>query len=325
MNWRWKARIQNAVAALPFGSNPVYFAIQRTAGGLRPGRISPVEWFKAGVRMVEWAESAGRGVEGKCFLEVGTGRMVNVPTALWLCGAARTVTVDLNPYLSDKLVAESNQYLRQNKDEVLKLFGARAERAEFQKRFDQLMSFKGGLAEFLKLTGVEYHSPADAARLRLPDGSIDFHISNTVLEHIPPKIISDILREARRVLAPGGLLIHFIDPSDHFSHDDGSITAVNFLRFSQREWDRWAGNQFMYHNRLRSREHLELFERAGVNVLKQEKTIDDGALGALRNGFQLDDNFKPIPPEELATTTLDVMGTFTRGVEAEARAEAMAS
>ncbi len=293
------------MAALPFASNLVYFAIQRTAGGLRPGRISPVEWFKAGVQMVEWAESAGRSVEGKRFLEVGTGRMVNVPTALWLCGAARTVTVDLNPYLSDKLVAESNQYLRQNKDEVLKLFGSKAEKTEFQNRFDQLVNFKGGLAELLKLTGIEYHSPADATRLSLPDGSVDFHISNTVLERI-----SGILREARSVLAPGGLLVHFIDPSDHFSHDDDSITAVNFLQFDQRAWDNWAGNQFMYHNRLRSHQHLELFERAGVRVLRHETSIDDKAFSALRNIFRLDENFKRFPPEELAITTLDVMGAF---------------
>ncbi|HVF86765.1 MAG TPA: class I SAM-dependent methyltransferase, partial [Pyrinomonadaceae bacterium] len=175
------------------------------------------------------------------------------------------------------------------------------------------------LAELLRLTGIEYHSPADATRLPFSDRSFDFHISNTVLEHVPGDIISGILSEARRVLTPEGLLIHFIDPSDHFSHDDNSITAVNFLQFDQRAWDGLAGNQFMYHNRLRSHQHLELFERAGVRVLRQEKQIDDVALSALQNGFHLDENFKSLAPEELAITTLDVMGTFTHeGAKARA-------
>lgn len=291
-------------------SNALYYALQRTAGGLRPGKSDPRYWFRDAAAMVEWARAAGREVTGGRVLEVGTGRMVNIPTALWLCGAAQIVTVDLHRYLSGALVAESQRYVREHEAEVAHLFGAEAERPLFQERLRQLSHYSGDLAGLLRLMNVEYVAPGDAAHLRLPDHSFDYHISYTVLEHIPADIILQILTEARRVLRPGGLLIHFIDPSDHFSHDDPSITAINCLQFSPGEWHKWAGNQFMYHNRLRAHEYLALFEQVGVHLLRQAQMADERSLQALKNGFRLAAEFQGLGPEELAITNLRVMGVF---------------
>jgi SAM-dependent methyltransferase len=310
VRWQLKARLQNAIAALPFASNSVYYAIQRTVGGLSKGRNNPVDRFTAAIRMVDWIEAAGRDVSGKRFVEVGTGHMVNVPIALWLLGAGETLTVDLHRYLSPALVAESNEYIRLHRREILGLFGARAERELFRRRFDQLLSFPGSLRQLLEMMSVRYVSPGDAAALPVPDGSVDFHVSNTVLEHIPAPEISRILREARRVLVPDGLLVHNIDPSDHFSHDDGSIPAVNFLQFTEGEWDKWAGNQFMYQNRLRSPEYVDLFERAGVHILRSETEVDERSLAAFNDGFVPDDRFAAMTDVQLATTRLCLMGRF---------------
>src|SRR5918997_5963825 len=99
MNWQQKARIQNLIGALPL-SNAIYYAVQRSVGSLRKGQANPVEYYDAARRMAAWSRATGRDVEGMRFLEVGTGRNVNLPTALWLCGAEHVTTVDLNPYLS---------------------------------------------------------------------------------------------------------------------------------------------------------------------------------------------------------------------------------
>lgn len=309
MNWQRKARIQNLIARLPL-SNALYYAMQRTAGSLRAGRTNPVEYFDAARRTVEWIRATGREVEGMRFLEVGTGRNVNLPTALWLCGAASVTTVDLNPYLSSALVFESNEYVRGHEGEVLKAFGAESERDEFRRRLAQLLNFRGDLDALLRMMNVRYLPRADAAHLPLADGSIDAHVSFAVFEHIPESVLERILGEARRVLAPGGLLVHIIDPSDHFSHDDPSITAINFLQFGEREWARLAGNQFMYHNRLRAFEYLELFERAGVRVIEQQQSVDEPSLRALKNGFPLHEEFRHVPVEQLAVRSLNVLGTF---------------
>ena len=310
MNWRCKALIQRIVATMPM-ANAIYYALQRTAGSLKPGRMSPFDSFKAAVSMVDWIKRSGQDAVGKIFLEVGTGRTVNLPTALWLCGAGRIVTVDLHPYLSEALVAESNQFVRQHRDEVQQLFGGWAQTPQFRERFDQLVNFSGDLDQTLKMMNVEYRSPADAARLDFEDGSFDFHISHAVFEHIPAEDILNILKEARRVLVSGGLLIHIIDPSDHFAHDDESITAVNFLQFNENEWHRLAGNQFTFHNRMRAFEYLELFAQAGVHVLWQQQSTDKRALQALTNGFHLNAQFQHIPLEDLAVTSLNMVGRFS--------------
>jgi SAM-dependent methyltransferase len=309
MNWQRKARIQNLIAALPC-SNALYYAMQRSVGSLRAGRANPVEYFDAARRTIRWIRAAGRDIEGMRFLEVGTGRNVNLPTALWLCGAAEVTTADLNPYLSSALVFESNEYVRRHEREVLQAFGTEAARPQFQARLAELLNFKGDLDALLRMMNVRYLPRADAAQLPLADGSIDAHVSFAVFEHIPSNVLARILSEARRILTADGLLVHIIDPSDHFSHDDASITAVNFLQFGDDEWAKWAGNQFMYHNRLRAFEYLELFERAGVRILKQMQTLDEPSLSALKNGFPLHRQFGHIPAEQLAVRSLNVLGTF---------------
>ena len=80
---------------------------------------------------------------GGRVLEVGTGRSVTLPLALWLWGARSVVTVDLNSYLSGALVRESLDYLRNHKADVTELFGARAQTEEFKERFGELISFSG--------------------------------------------------------------------------------------------------------------------------------------------------------------------------------------
>jgi SAM-dependent methyltransferase len=316
VRWQVKARVQNAVASLPFASNFVYYAIQRSLGGLRPGLNHPMDRFRAALRMVEASESAGLDIGGRRFVEIGTGHMVNVPTALWLLGAGETLTVDLNRYLSESLVAESNEYIRRNAQEVAALFGARAETHDFKNRLERLVSFRGRLKDLLAFMNVRYVAPCDARTLPLPVRSVDFHISNTVLEHIPPDVLKGILSEANRVLTPDGLLVHLVDPSDHFSHDDDSIAAVNFLRFSDDEWHRWAGNRFMYHNRLRAVDYITLFESAGARILAIEKRVDERSLRALNEGMKVAEKFAGLAPEDLATTQLSILARFDRDVTA---------
>ena len=151
----------------------------------------------------------------------------------------------------------------------------------------------------------------------LADHSVDFLFSIDVLEHMPPNLISSLLCEAKRVLAIGGLLVHRITLSDHFSHSDPSISGINFLQFSEEDWLKLAGNNFHYHNRLRALEFEKLFDDHGVTVLSKEKLLDERALKLLRKGFPLNTLFTGYRPEELAVSALNVVGAFTtdRGEE----------
>jgi hypothetical protein len=318
MKWQHKARIQNLIASLPIADS-VYYAVQRTAGGLRTSRLDPFAWLKASASIIQWVTTAGGSVSGSRCLEVGTGRTVAIPLGLWLCGAGPIASVDVNRYLSASLTSECNRRIRENPGRVREIFGSHADSPVFRERFRRLADFRGDLPAFLKLINLQYLSPADATRLPFPEHSFDLHFSHAVLEHVPPAEVFAILQEGKRVLTPQGILFHNIDPSDHFAHDDASISLINFLQFSDREWEKWAGNKYMYHNRLRAHELRELFARAGMHVIRQNETLDQRSLAMLRAGFRLDARFRDVAPEKLAVTGINLMGTFSPAFAVQAR------
>jgi hypothetical protein len=60
-----------------------------------------------------------------------------------------------------------------------------------------------------------------------------------------------IINEGNRILSEEGLFVHLIDCSDHFSHNDKSISRINFLQYNVTQWNKLAGNRYVYVNRLR--------------------------------------------------------------------------
>ena len=302
MHWKVKARLQNAVAMLPSRlGNSVYYFGQRLLGGLR--EVDATQRLLAGRSIVSRLAGLGRSVAGKTFLEIGTGRQLNVPIALWLCGAGRVVTVDLNRYLREELVREDLAYLSGRADEIQGLFGDYGRTSEFRQRLAALIRGRdGGLERLLETINVEYIAPCDAASLPLGDNSVDYHVSYTVLEHIPPDVLKGILREGNRVLGRDGLFVHCVDFSDHFSHSDSSVSSVNFLQFTEEEWTSISGNRFMYHNRMRVDECESLFA-ANVDVRAVEPVVDPRARDLLqRNGLSLDGRFSEKSVETNATS-----------------------
>ena len=300
MDWKTKAAIQRWVGALPDAvSYPAYYAIQRTLGGLR--HPNPIDHLTGGLGVAERIWRDQRPVRSRRFLEIGTGRQVNVPIALWLCGAASVVTVDLNPYLKAALVFEHIDYMRRHPSDIDRLFSRVPDRALFTERFRQLVDAPRDLDRLFSMIGLTYLAPADATRLDLPPGSVDYHISFTVLEHIPPPVLERIVAEGCRLLAGDGRFVHYVDFSDHFAHADPSLSLVNFLQFSEDEWAWWAGNRYAYHNRLRVDEFAAVVERAGAAVLAIEPAIDARSLDALRQGHRLDPRFAGKPAETNAT------------------------
>ena len=307
MNWRVKAAIQRACATLPVGAEPVYYGIQTAAGRLRkPAPPWERDMLRAAPELVSWLRVAGVPFEGCRVMEVGTGRWLDLPLGLFLAGAGSVDTFDLHRYLKPSLAEQGAASLASHPEKVEQLFLPVADRDALLGRL-RVLSTARTLERIMECARIRYHAPADAAATGLPAGSIDAHVSYTVFEHIPAAVLRDILLEARRVLSPGGVVLHHIDPSDHCSHDDPSITPINFLQFSDEEWERRAGNQFAYHNRLRVHEYREIFERCGYEILRWEEHIDRRSLEALKSGFPLDPRFRAMFPQELCCTVVRVM------------------
>lgn len=300
MNWKRKALYQNLVALLPAKlSYAVYYFIQRKFGDLRT--LDPKPSLLTGRKILDHIHRQGQTVQSKSFLEVGTGRRLNVPIALWLCGASRVITVDLNPYLKAELVREDVSYIKRHQSEIRGLFGKYAEEPVFQEQFQKLVRANDDFDSLLEMMHIQYVAPADATRLDLPSQSVDYHFSNVVLQYVPLDALKGLLREGKRLLRKDGLSIHFIDCSDNFMHSDEAISSINFLQFSERQWTKYAGNRYVWHNRLRVDDYPNLFAEAGLRIASINTHVDQRALEALRAGFPLDQRFKGHNAESIAT------------------------
>jgi hypothetical protein len=98
MKWKRKSRIASLIAKLPSSlSYTTYYFFQRYFGGL--GKYDPASRLATGIKVARYIHQQGQIIDDKTFLEIGTGPKLNLPLALWLLGASRIITVDLNPYL----------------------------------------------------------------------------------------------------------------------------------------------------------------------------------------------------------------------------------
>ena len=304
MKWQHKATIARVCARLPFGDRLYRFG-QRHVGQLR---AQPLVRLATQLEMVRWLSAAGVAVHGARFFEVGTGHMPIVPIGFYLSGARECFTVDLNRRIDWGLTRRSLEWLAYNSAEVARLYGSGViEPALFQERFARLRELRSNPQRFLECAGIRYLAPQDAAHTCLPSASFDCHYSITVLEHVAPPALRDILVEARRVLKPKGAALHFVDPSDHFAHSDPAIQLINFLRYSEAEWLRLAGNEFAYCNRLRASDFVALAASVGFSAVRTETKVDEPSRLALLQGFSIDPRFAGYSADDLCTTSLRVM------------------
>jgi SAM-dependent methyltransferase len=251
-------------------------------------------------------QTSGHAVSNKVFFEIGTGRVALEPLAYWLAGAEKIITVDLNPLLRKELVKESVSYIADNQNEIKALYNGAAEGLLDMKRLTALVEFyrtkKFDINEYLKLCRIEYISPGDAAKTSLSNDSVDYYTSNSVLEHIPADELNEILKEGNRILKKDGLFIHSIDYSDHYSHTDPTVTPINFLKYDEEEFKKF-NNRFLYANRLRHDDFMELFSKAGYEFLKIKTFKNKDAEEALKNGrVELEKRFQGKDRETLSIT-----------------------
>ena len=198
-------------------------------------------------------------------------------------------------------------YLAKNRHLLKSLYSNITNSTMLNERLDLLLEHWFTPRQFIKMANIQYLAPLDAANTTLLDNSVDYHISTNVLEHIPGEVLKNIFIEAKRILKDKGIAIHFIDMSDHFEHQDKSISKINFLRFSDNEWSYIAGNQFAYCNRLRVNDYLNLFNELRFDIVHVEKTVDENSMDKIQDGFKINKKFNSYKLEDICTTSLKIM------------------
>ena len=95
----------------------------------------------------------------------------------------------------------------------------------------------------------------------IPDESVDFVWSHTVLQHVRRVEFLETMRELRRILRPDGVSSHWVDLQDCIGG------ALNNLRFRESVWESpFMADSGFYTNRIRYSEMLALFREAGFQV-----------------------------------------------------------
>lgn len=304
MNWKVKAAVQRACWHVPVGKQLLYRQLQRYCGGMVRGYDCSFLLSEA-ARMAGLLRTVGYEVEGASMMEIGTGWRLDMPIGLYLCGARRIVTCDLNRYLVKQLALNTVDYAVENVEKIRQMFSF-VDMTLLDARLAALRDVST-IEQLFATAGIEYYAPSDCANTGFPDRTIDVQYSYTVFEHIPGPTLEGILHEANRLLSEHGVAFHHIDLSDHFAQVDRSISNINFLQFSDADWLRYAGTSWSYHNRLREDEYRTLFKRASHEILFWKPDIDERSLECLKNGFPLASQYRDKSAEVLSTTIIDVI------------------
>jgi hypothetical protein len=309
MDWRIKGTIQKVLGVLPGGERAHYW-LQKSAGGLRKFSAecdAKLEDFRL---MVGHLRTAGVAIEGTRFLEVGTGWYPTFPFCLYLLGARRVETFDLNPHLKPELVGAFLNHLNLKVPALAELGGR--DSTEVLDRF-ALLARRIQLGASLETATdgcVRYHAPADAAKTGLDRGSVDVVFSNSVLEHVPGPAIGAMFAESARILPPGGVMFHSVNCGDHYAYTDRTINQLHYLRFSDSEWQRW-NNAFLYQNRLRAQDFTAMARDAGFAVEIDTSRPHPDRLRQLE-AIMVDPGFARYPREQLAITSIDFVARNPR-------------
>jgi hypothetical protein len=234
--------------------------------------------------------------EGFTALEVGTGWYPVVPVGLFLCGATEVWSFDIAPLLSrprlQRVFARFDEYacsgaLQEHLPRV---------RPERLARLRQVAAGCGAPLASLNASqasdrqrGTKAQSPAaileeldihiqvkGAEHTGLPSGSVDLIASTGVLEYIPPEALKSILAEFKRVGSVHAAQSHYLNLVDQYSYFDQSISPLNFLRYSSREW-KYLNSPLTWLNRLRISDYRVLLAETGFKITSEINTFGSPA------------------------------------------------
>lgn len=300
MNWKIKGAIQKTLSVMPGGFHCNHF-LQKNLGQLR-GNAHINQTFLYDVTVLfERIVRLGLDPASSHVLEIGTGWLPVFPLSLSLAGFRNIHTLDIYPHLRPAAVTRTLLALKPYLGHPC--FQPFATPDQVHARFETLLRS----SNVLEAAGISYRAPCDARSTGMAPGSLDLITSNNVFEHIPPAILLDLFVEAKKLLRPGGHILHCINCGDHYAYSDRSITQLNYLSFSETEWNRW-NNSIQYQNRLRPIDFLDMADHKGFEILSSEYSSKPENFKQLEN-MVIAPEFQHYSLEQLAATSLTMIAS----------------
>ncbi len=154
------------------------------------------------------------------------------------------------------------------------------------------------LEDLLRRCNATYLTHGLADLSPIPDGSIDFSWSHSVLEHVRRDDVQNLFEILHRITKPGGFSSHIVDLQDHLNH------SLNNLRFPAKIWEAsWFSKAGFYTNRLQAGMIMKIAQDTGFKMIFSER----GHWPHLPlKREQLDPLFQDIDENELRTRTFSM-------------------
>ena len=123
------------------------------------------------------------------------------------------------------------------------------------------------------------------------NSSVDFIYAYDVLEHV--KAPEFFLSELRRIITANGMIFLSWDFRDHL-HLDNEKDWFDMHKYSKIVWDLQMSNRSSYVNRVVYKDWIEMFESAGLEILKiktLESSIASNAF-EVKYGYKIDPTYR---------------------------------
>ncbi len=155
------------------------------------------------------------------------------------------------------------------------------------------------ITEICDRWNIHYLIEGLASLKKIPDNSVDFLWSQSVLEHIRKADFEEYARQFRRILKVDGVSAHGVDLKDHMSY------SHNNLRFSEKIWESdFMASSGFYTNRILFSEMTAIFANSGFDV----ETINIEKWAALpTKRSSLSSEFAELLEEDLVISDFDII------------------
>jgi hypothetical protein len=176
----------------------------------------------------------------KTVLEIGAGKSLeqNIFFSYFFNNSLEQTVIDIKKMIDFDLVNEASKQI----SELLNV-----QKLKSVSSYDDLFNFYN----------IKYIAPYKTQNLIEEKKVFDLCVSSTTLEHFSVKDLRTLFKDLSILLKKGGYISAIIDYSDHYSHTDRNISELNFLKYSEKQWQNY-NNTYLYQNRLRHDDYVKL-------------------------------------------------------------------
>ena len=265
MDWRIKAFTQKILSCSPIGDKMNHYLVT-----LNKNHNKNVFTYQSHETLRKFKYAKIDLSKNLVALEIGTGYSLISAVTLALVGFKKVVTVDVTYDITFSSFKKQINNLDEEIFLKLILECTKYSALELNKKIT-LIKNVSSFKDLFILLNIIYIAPYKFEDIEKHVAKIDYITSQVVLEHISPSILNTLFKKTKKWLSNDGYCVHTINFIDHFANpglfQDKSISEFNFLKFSDKYWEFWAGNSIAYTNRLSYWYYLKLCERNNIEII----------------------------------------------------------